>query len=143
MTAKRTQIRDAITARLTGLATCGARVYASRLRPLASEELPAILVSTLGEEPDAATLGSNWPHASRLRVVLEIIVKASTGYESTADTILDEIKGALFDTAAHNTLSGLVLSIKLASIDDPEMDDSTDKPVVRLAVILGVTYSSS
>lgn len=142
MSSKRTQIRDALVTRLRGMATCGNRVFASRLRPLGPDELPAILVSTLGEDPESTSLATNRATVSRLRVVLEIIVKAASGYEETADTILDEIKGALFDTAQHNQLDGLVMAITLTSIDDPEMDDSTDKPVIRLPVLLRVTYAT-
>lgn len=140
MTHKRTSLRAALVATLTGLATTGSRVYASRLRPLTAADVPAILVSTQGEEMDAAYLVNGLPIQRSLRVVLEIIVKAVADYEATADTILDEIETALF--TSHVSLGGNALSVSLASIDDPVMDDSTDKPVVRLPVILRVTYST-
>lgn len=142
MSHPRTAIRSALVARLTGLATCGAHVYSSRLKPLAATELPAILVTTAGEDiPESAmTLGR--PLQRDLSVHLLVTVKAVAGYEDTADTILGEIESALFDSTAHNTLGGVALSIRLASIADPEMDDGSDKPVVRLPIILRVTYSS-
>ena len=143
MTHKRTTIRNALTLALTGLATCGARVYPSRIKPLTATDLPAILVSTGGEdEADAIAMYGNKPAIRNLIARLDIMVKAATGYEDTADTILAEIEAVLFDTPPHNTLSGVVHSVSLASIADPEMDDSSDKPVVRLPVILRVAYST-
>lgn len=143
MTHKRTSIRSAIVSALTGLATCGSRVYPSRLKPLAANELPAILVSTGAEEtPEGAWLYGNKGIKRTLDMQIAIVVKAVSGFEDTADTILEEIEARLFDTPAHNNLGGIVHSLSLASIADPEMDDSTDKPVVRLLVILRVIYSS-
>ncbi len=142
MTHKRTTIRNALVSRLSGLATCGARVFPSRLRTLAAAEVPAILVSTEGETEDKPLLLGGLPMERALDVRVDIVVKASTGYETTADTILTEIEGALFDSVAHNTLGGVAHTTMLASIEAPEMDDSTDKPVVRLPVILRVIYTS-
>ena len=142
MSHKRTLIRNALVAALTGLATCGAHVYASRLTPLAAGELPAMLVTTGREDNDLAALVGGLPVQRMLEATVVIVVKAASGFEATADTILGEIEARLFDTAAHNTLGGVALSTTLASIADPEMDDSTDQPVVRLPVILRVTYTS-
>ena len=142
MSHKRTSIRNAVVAALTGLTTTGSRVYASRLRPLAATDLPAILVSTGAEDlPDEAWLYGNAGIKRTLAMRLDVMVKAASGYEDTADTILAEIEAVLFATPTHNRLGGLVHSVSLASIEDPEMDDSTDKPVVRLTVILRVIYS--
>ena len=142
MTHKRTDIRNAIVTALTGLTTCGARVYGSRLKPLQATEVPAILVSTGAEEmPEDAWLYGNKGIKRTLEIQINIIVKAVTNFETTADTILEEIELRLFDTPAHNNLGGICHSLSLASIADPEMDDSTDKPVVRLLVILRVIYS--
>jgi len=140
MSHKRTQIRQAIASALAGLVTCGARVYPSRLRPLTAAEVPAMLVSTGSEELDTETLFLNQAQRRLLTVRVDIVVKASDGYEDTADTALQELEGRLFDSTAHNALGGIALSTTLASIGDPEMDDSTDKPVVRLPVYLRVAY---
>lgn len=143
MTHKRTTIRAALASSLTGLATCGSRVYPSRLKPLRANEVPAMLVSTGAEEmPEGAWLYGNKGIKRTLEMRVDIVVKAVSAFEDTADTILGEIEARLFDTPEHNTLGGIVHSLSLASIGDPEMDDSTDKPVVRLPVILRVIYSS-
>lgn len=140
MTHKRTHIRQAVTAALTGLPTCGANVFASRLRPMRPDEVPAILVSTGGEDIDTESLALGIPNRRLLACRLTIVVKETESYEDTADAILEEIEGRLFDTVAHNTFDGLALSTSLESIGDPEMDDSTEKPVIRLPINLRINY---
>ncbi len=142
MSHKRTLIRNALVSALSGLATCGAHVYPSRLTPLTAAELPAMLVTTGREENDLQRVGFGLPVQRILEITIYIVVKSATGFEATADTVLGEIEARLFDTAAHNTLGGVALSTTLASIADPDMDDSSDQPVVRLPVILRVTYSA-
>lgn len=142
MAHQRQTIREAIVTRLTGLATSGSRVYASRLKPLLDTELPAILVSTGGEALDGATyLKTGLPVHRPLEIRVDLVAKAVSGFENTVDQMLAEVEVALFDSPAHNTLAGLVHSIQLASILDPEMDDSLEKPVIRLPVILRAVYS--
>lgn len=141
MSHKRTLIRNALAALLTGLPTCGGHVYPSRLKPLSASELPAILITTLGEEPDMALMVSGRPIRRPLLARLDIVVKAVNGYEDTADAILGEIEGALFATP-QPTLGGNALSIRLAGIAEPEADDSTDKPVICLPVAVEIVYTS-
>lgn len=142
MAHQRQTIREAIVTRLTGLTTSGSRVYASRLKPLLDAELPAILVSTGGEALDDATyLKTGLPVARPLEVRIDLVAKAVSGFENTVDLMLSEVEAALFDTPAHNTLSGLVHFVQLASILGPEMDDSLEKPSIRLPVILRAVYS--
>lgn len=140
MTHRRTEIRNALVVALTGLPTTGAHVYASRLRPLTDADLPAILVSTGGEENGGLYLSTGQPLQRELHVTLFICVKATTAFEDTADAILADIEAALF--VAPPSLGGVALSVSLASIDDPEMDDSLEKPVCRLPVNLRVVYST-
>jgi len=142
MSHKRTLIRNALVSALSGLPTCGAHVYPSRLNPLTAADLPAILVTTGAEEASTPHLTAGLPWQRLLEVHLFVVVKALAGYEDTADTIIGEIEGKLFDTAAHNNLGGNALSIEWSSVGAPEMDDLSDKPVIRLPVVIKVTYSS-
>ncbi len=50
MAHSRQTIRDGVAALLTGLPRTGSRVYASRVRPVASSEMPALCVYTLEED---------------------------------------------------------------------------------------------
>lgn len=137
---KRTQIRQALVAALTGLATTGANAFGPEKLRLKDAELPALRAREGGEDyRDAAYLNGR-PVLRTLRVFLEIIVKENAEQNDLANQILDEVETVLFPAVA-NRLGGLVHSITLASIEDPEMDDSTDKPAVRLPVILRVDYS--
>jgi len=143
MTSRRTEIRNALKARLTGLATTAGRVFDdTRVAPLASADLPALFVVTGGEDPrDATLMRSGLPIVNPLVMRVDILVKATGDFVATANEILDEVKAALFDSGAHNTLGGLAHFVQLASIADPEVDDSMEKPAYRLPVILRIDYS--
>lgn len=142
MSHKRTTIRNALVAALTGLATCGNRVYPSRLKPLQANELPALLVSTGAEEtPEGAYLYGNQGIKRTLFVRIDIIDKAVSGYEDTVDTALAEIEAKLFGSPTLNTLGNIVHSLALDAIGEPELDDTTDKPAIRLPVVLRIIYT--
>lgn len=143
MASRRTEIRNALKARLTGLATTAGRVFDdTRTAPLATADLPALFVVTGGEDTrDATLLKTGLPVANPLAMRVDILVKATGDFVATANDILDEVKSALFDGAAHNTLGGLAHFVQLASIADPEVDDSMEKPAYRLPVILRIDYS--
>ena len=55
----RTSIRSAIVSRLTGLTTSGARVYPSRIHPLADANLPCLRVYLDEEEIDSESIGAD------------------------------------------------------------------------------------
>ena len=83
------QIRDALVTKLTGLTTSGARVYANRLYPLDSANLPGLRISlvtffsrhyirppreTYASKVDQAMIDRNGPRFARLvdRAVMDI-----------------------------------------------------------------------
>lgn len=141
MTARRTEIRNAFATALTGLTTTGARVFCSRTRPLAATELPAILVFSGEETPLQMLLTTSQPIQRRYELRADIMLKDNTGAEDTADTILAEIEAALFASVAANTLAGKVGSITLKAVGSPDIDDSTEKPCLRLPVLFETVYS--
>lgn len=143
MTSRRTEIRAALKSRLTGLAITGANVFDdNRMLPLDGAELPALRIVTGGEvAQEAAFLKTSLPVVNPLTMRVDILVKASGTFVDTANEILDQVRSALFDSTAHNTLGGLALSTRLESIDDPDVDDSLEKPAYRLPIILRVDYS--
>ena len=72
----------------------------------------------------------------------DILVKHSVGNESTADQILDEISDAVFASITANTLSGKVASLRLVHIGEVDLDDSLEKPALRLPVLFETQYST-
>lgn len=132
----RQQIRDAAVAALTGLTTTGARVYASRLRPLADDELPCLLVNTDAEQVTVTDVGG----AVLMRTLdlsIRCMAKATADLDDTLDTLLAEVEVALYE----ETLGGTVKSLELVSVEI-EMDDSTDKPVGVLTARYQAIYFS-
>jgi hypothetical protein len=55
----RQQIRERIATTITGLTTTGSNVYQSRVYPLDSVSLPALLVYTLSEGSEVDTMGTS------------------------------------------------------------------------------------
>lgn len=82
----RQQIRIAIEARLTGLATTGARVHLSRIYTVA--DVPALLIYASDEESELDTSG----RPAKLRRFLDIQIQGLAGTaDSSLDDTLDEI----------------------------------------------------
>lgn len=132
----RTQIRTALVAQLTGLATTGARVFASRVHPLADNQLPCLLIIA-NDEPSIVEGLSNPPILERtLEVLIRAVVKASSSLDATLDTIISEVEVAL---AAVTTLGGLIKAISLNAIAF-SYDDATDKPVGVAELTYQITY---
>lgn len=142
MTAKRTLIRQAVTTLLTGLPTAGANVFASQLYPLTASQLPAILVTTLDQEPrEQYRLANGRSVQIDLTLRIDLVVKKTTGFEDVLDILLDEVLGALFASAASRTLGGLIHPMNEGPVGEPEFDDTTDKPVALLPIRLRVSYT--
>lgn len=139
---QRTVIRRAFAAQLTGLASTGAHVYLSRTRPLQAAELPAILVFSGESDPESTPIESQRPDLMRYRLRADILVKDATGGEDIADQIFEEISVALFASVAANTLFGKVIATRLLSIGEPDLDDSLEKPALRLPVLFETTFAN-
>lgn len=96
----RQKIREGIAAKLAGLTTTGARVYQARIYPLAEDNLPCILISTLNEQIVSRSDGSLVSSEPRLtervmEVSIKAVAKAVANIEDLLDTICVEIEKAL------------------------------------------------
>lgn len=141
MTSRRTEVRQAFAALITGLPTAGARVFRSRTRPLQAAELPAVLVFSGEAEMDDEVIGLQQPSLVRYRLRADILVKEGADNEDIADQILQEISDAVFASVSANTLSGKVQGLQLISVGEPDLDDSLEKPALRLPVLFETVYS--
>ena len=125
----RQQIREAVATTLTGLATTGARVYQSRLRPLADAELPALRIYTDSEQiNNAVTIGFPNRQERTLTVRIEAVVKTASNFDDTLDTIIKEVETALNASTSTYTAGGLArggITLDRIEIDH---DAETDKP---------------
>jgi hypothetical protein len=100
----RQQIRTRVVTLLTGLTTTGARVYASRIYPMADANLPGLTIYAAEETADIATLATPRRSQRELSLIVEGRAKAITGLDNTLDTICTEVEKAL---AADPSLNGL------------------------------------
>lgn len=131
----RQQIREAAAALLTGLATTGARVFQSRLRPLRDADLPCLLINTDDEEIETQGISANALQERTLTLSIRAVAKQSDALDAELDTLLAEIETAL----GNSTLGGKAESILLASIRI-EMNDEIEKPVGIATAQYRVTY---
>jgi hypothetical protein len=113
----RKQIRDAVVARLTGLATTVDQVFAGRTRPLADEHAPTLLVYAREEASRFQAMGGTGrPLERRLRLAVHGKVSlAATDPEDTLDTIALEVERAMM--SGDETFGGLVESVVLTATD--------------------------
>jgi len=137
----RTQLRTAAAAALTGLATTGAKVFKSRLRPADDDELPCLLVYC-DDEPNIArqTVGKT-PRLSReLLLVVKGLAKNGVALDDELDAICKEVEVAI---SANLTLGGLVREgVWLTSINTT-MNEEMEKPCGEIIMMFSATYSTN
>lgn len=107
----RQQIRERVGTLLTSLTTTGARVYQSRVYPMADANLPGLTIYTRDESAEIATLTAPRRSQRELALIVEARAKATTNLDDTLDTICKEVEIAL---AADPTLNSLVNDHHLA-----------------------------
>lgn len=128
----RQQIREALAAVVTGLATTGAAVFQSRMR--AQEALPCLLVTTLDESVERTGIGDELERD--LEVAVIGVAKAAANVDDTLDTIAAEVETAI---GPNNTLGGLVRGLELRSVSI-EFDDELEQPVGTVRLTYRCTY---
>lgn len=133
----RRQIREAIAAAVTGLATTGARVFLSRVYPLQSTDLPALIVRAQYEISAPTTLGLPRLYERTLRIVIDGYAKATADLDDTLDQICAEVEIALAMPVA--ALGDLAKTITLVGTE-LELTGEGDQPVGRVSLSFDVFY---
>ena len=131
----RQQIREAAATTLTGLATTGARVFQSRLRPLRDIDLPCLLITTGDEQIETVGISPHPMLERQLALKVRAVAKDTTDLDDALDQMLAEIETAL-DGATFN---GRADSIALTGIAI-EMSDELEQPVGVATATYQVTY---
>lgn len=109
----RTQLRQAAVALLTGLPTTGARVWRGRIRTLAADHAPSLLVYTNDEEIVLAHQGTPAVQDRSVDLMVEGRANAteSDALEDLLDVIAAEVEPAILDNwsfgglASHTVLT--------------------------------------
>lgn len=91
----RRQLRDAVAAAVTGLATSGARVYTESARIMQDQHLPGLKIYTGDEAGEDETIHSPSVRARTVELVVECVAKAESGMDDTLDQMALEVEQAL------------------------------------------------
>lgn len=110
----RQQIRERVGTTLTGLTTTSSNVYQSRVYPLETGNLPALIIYTKSEDSLASVIGTNRLIERQLTLAVEAYVKSVSNSDDTIDTICKEVESAL---AADTTINSLAKDIYLESTE--------------------------
>ena len=105
----RSQIRDALAGVLRNLPTTGARVFASRVYPLADADLPALLIFTDSETSATATFSGSGIQSRKLSLTVKAIAKEAAGLDNLLDQMCMECEAA----ATAGSLEPLARSLEL------------------------------
>lgn len=129
----RQQIRQAVTAALTGLTTTGANVFASRVYQMTANELPGLIIYT-GDDSNPenvidVTLTDEAQKTRELAIIIEGYSAASSNLDNTLDAIAEEVETVM---DSHN-FSAVLKWLQLQSTTIAMRGDA-DQPtgVVRL-----------
>jgi hypothetical protein len=126
MSHRRTQLRAGLVAALTGLATTGSRVHASRMRPVKAEQMPCLLIAT-GDERIDGTATQSGPLDRQLTVNIRGYAMGAT-VDDTLDQIALEVETALASKG-----------YALQSIE-VDFDDELEKPVGSISLNYEIMY---
>ena len=128
----RQTIRERIVTDITGLTTTGSKVFDTRIYPLTSAELPALIVYARDEDIEYEDLKPNRTQRRDLSIVIEAHAKATSNLEDTFDTIAKEVEEAI---SGDLTMNGNAKDVRLDSIDTDFNSDGQSK-----AGVMTITY---
>ena len=120
----RQSIINATIIAVTGLTTTGLNIFASRIRPIADNKLPCLLVYDTEETIDFDR-GSLDSPARDLVVRISGVVEANTNLDETMNTIAEEVEVAM---GADITLGGYSISTDLTGTSK-ELNNEAEKQV--------------
>lgn len=135
------QIADAIVVKLTGLATTGANCFRGRVHELPDSSLPALCVYVGTDVPRSDGGSSSFRYIDGdLTVMVEAVVKASSGVDSTLIQIRKEVTIALQADVTQGLAFVMNTEEGAASID---LNGDGDKPVGRMRMDWTLRYRRS
>lgn len=134
----RKQLRDRAITDLTGLTTTGSNVYASRVYPMASGNLPGICVYTRDESIEVSTIVPPRTQMRELRLVIEGYAVSTTVLDDTLDQIALEVEEAM---AGDITMNGLAKTIRLQSVE-ADYSDEGERPAGMVRLIYVIEYAA-
>jgi hypothetical protein len=131
----RKQIRDAIAAKLTGLATTGNNVFVDWAYPLERASLPGLLIRTLPESSQPITMPAPRRYQRSARFAVIVIAQLDSNVQDAVDQICKEVEIAL---AMPNGIAAAKAMTLLAT--QPDFSGEGIKPVGRAAMTYECVY---
>ena len=132
----RQQIRDYFESQLTGLSTTGSNVYATRVYPIASPQLPALLIYTQSESIEEYSFSGKRTQNRTLSVIVEGYVRGTSNFDNTLDTICKEVEVAILDAPS---LGGLAINTELTS-SEADYSGESEQPLGTIRLTFEVQY---
>lgn len=133
----RTQIRDALVTRLTGLATTGSAVFGQRTLPLTA--VPPFIKVWLGDDSGELLNATDDRIEQRTAdLVIEAYAKDSGDMEDILDQISLEVQQQIA-TTPDLSFGGLVKMIDAPRIEQ-DIDDALEKPCGVNRIVYPLTY---
>lgn len=135
MTSKREQVLTAIRTALTGTTGVGARIYRSRVEPLARQESPAIVVEPVSDtaEQNTSLPTLDWSLTVRIAVIVRGMVP-----DQLADPIVADAHSKIM---ADLTLGGYAIDVQPQSVSFDFVE--ADQPGGVIAMDYLVRYRTS
>lgn len=138
MTHKRETIRNRATTLVTGLSTTGSNVFASRVYPVESASLPALLVYLGSEDVDPEMDAMGTTKVVMAELNLEVRAAQSANLDDQLDDILEEVQAAI---ATDRKLNGaLIKRLDYQGVDGPEWIDEGKKATATMTIKYLATY---
>lgn len=132
----RQTIREYFGTQLTGLTTTGANAFQSRVYPMQSAKLPALLIYTTTESSEEQAFSSKRVQTRTLSVDVQGFVRALSNFDDTLDTIAKEVEVAILDDP---TLGGLAINTELTSTQ-ADYSGEGEQPVGTIRLTFDVQY---
>lgn len=134
----REQIREAVATIVTGLATTGARVFKSRVYPLATANLPGLCVYTLNETSQPEIMRTPRRLVRDLTIMIEGYARAADDVDAALDDIAADVETAIGTDA---TLGGMVRRVHLSQTEIVMTGDG-DQPIAVVRMSFSAEYAT-
>jgi hypothetical protein len=128
----KTQIREAVATACTGLATTGSNVFVSSVYAL--ESLPALRIYNGAETVTPGSIHGPGILERVMQIRIEAVAKDISALDATLDQIQKEVEVAI---------SGIEMdgvSFRLASVEEPQLSGSADKPTGQTTMTFEATF---
>ena len=134
----RTQIRDALVALLTGLATTGSRVHSARVN--AVPETPALSVFVDEEEIELAVVTDPLQLSRAVNVRVECHSALIDGLDDKLDQMALEVEQAV---AADPTLTGWLTDVLRPTGIEVDRTPRGETPIGKLTITFAASYETT